>query len=197
MDFDNLTQEYVDELNKEYYPSYLVYLEMKELYDIILSSPTLKESIKKGITFPTPSADDVDIQQKVMLIIIIDLIKCFHNMGHDIDLSNKDSVILIIATSLGLKTKTVLDSGAAFQLYREHLSYWYNGIINAADTVVKHDQMDLLFLRMPINNNDITKRYLDFIITASRYIKESQPINTSMEKMWIDNIYNRLTEMHN
>ena len=158
---------------------------MECLYESILSDGNTCKTIDEEIRFTQPSGDDVAIDMKVLMVIYYDIVKCFHNMGHDIDFKNSDSFILPMTLNLRLGERFMELSAFESFMARDSVARLYKGLLESFEERIKNEGPALLFVKSMNNRSyDICEEYVDFMIEASDYIKIARPLNTETEDRW-------------
>ena len=76
----NLTPEDIFNSTVAFTYAHSVYDNMVSMYDEIMGKKAVCAVINKEIHMPQPSGKDVDLPYKVMLVMFIDLIKCYQGM---------------------------------------------------------------------------------------------------------------------
>lgn len=164
-----------------------VYHEMLSVYNEIIANKGVCSVIAKEIRMPQPNGKDVDNQYKVLLVLFIDLVKCYQNMGHKIGFNKPDCYLLSMV--LNIKVQHELTSLAEFIVYRASVYNLYSGILRSFEGWSRKDGPELLFTRFAKEaDKEICRKYVNLIIIASRYIKTAKPTNIRMEYKWISEL---------
>lgn len=166
-----------------------VYDEMLALYDKIMANKSVCSVINKEIRMPQPNGKDVDIPYKVMLVMYIDLIKCYQNMGHPIQFNNKDSYLLPMITNL--KFREEMSTEIEFEAFMaiDEVAFLYKNLLRSFEGWAKNDGSEFLFTRFAKETNTIIcKEYVNLMLLASDYIKRATPTNIRKEYKWTSDL---------
>jgi len=181
----NFTPEEVRASKTAFLHARYVYDEMISLYEAILKNTEVCSIIDKEIHMPGPAGKDADINYKVMMVMFIDLIKCFQNMGHPIDFNNKDAYLLPMAVNLILHIDMTTEIEFDYFMKLESVKYIYEGLLKSFESWAKNDGADFLFTRFAKEKSiDICNKYMFLMLTASDYIKRATPTNITQEYRW-------------
>ena len=115
--------------------------------------------IDQEIHMPQPRGKDVDINNKVLMVLFIDLLKCYQNMGHYIDDAKKDSFILHMA--LNIKLGYDLDTEDDYQAYimTDSVAFLFKSLLRSFEGWAKSDGKEFLFTRFAKETNIIIFSY--------------------------------------
>lgn len=181
----NFTPEEVYNSIVAFAHAHSVYDEMVSLYDEIMKKDAVCAVIDKEIHMPQPGGKDVDLPYKVMLVMFIDLIKCYQGMGHTIDFNNKDSYLLPMVTNLKFRQKMTTEIEFEHFMKIESVAYIYKNLLRSFEGWAKNDGAEFLFTRFAKEEDkDICKKYLALMLTASDYIKKAKPTDIRQEYKW-------------
>ena len=138
---------------------------------------------------PTPTSKDVGIGLKVILVFYIDCVKCLQNMGHEINFKNRDSYLLPMAINLKFQNKYSTELQFKEYMAVDSVRYLYEGILISFGPWAKQDGPEFLLTRYAKDiDKEICKKYVNLMINASKYIKASNPKNSSQEDKWISDL---------
>lgn len=171
-----------------------VFKEMVSVYDCILPNESLCKVIDTEIHMPQPNGKDVEIPYKVMLVMFIDLIKCYQGMGHPIDFQKRDSYLLPMVTNLKFRESMATESAFLAFMGLDKVVYIYKNLLLSFEGWAKNDGPEFLFTRFANTKSPETcRQYLMLMISASDYIERADPINSSYEKKWFDSLSRALS----
>lgn len=174
---------------KAFAPSQLIYNEMLGVYKEILANKTLCGVLRKEIHMPNPSKNDVGIELKVILVLYIDFVKCFQNMGHEIDFKRRDSYLLPLAINLKFKQRYTTEIEFKEYMAIDSVRYLYEGLLISFGPWAKQDGPEFLLTRFAKDTDkELCEKYLKLMVNASKYIKESNPIDPNLEDTWISGL---------
>lgn len=166
-----------------------VFEEMASVYDSILPDKSLCHVIDTEIHMPQPSGKDVDIPYKVMLVMFIDLLKCYQGMGHLIDFKKRDSYLLPMVTNIKFRKAMTTESEFVDFMELDKVAYIYKNLLLSFETWAKNDGPEFLFCRFAKSENPVVyNKYMILMVSASDYIERANPYNTTQEKKWFDNL---------
>ena len=181
----NFTPEEVYNSKVAFLHAHAVYDEMLTRYDEIMADEKVCAIIDKEIHMPQPSGKDVDLPYKVMLVMFIDLIKCYQGMGHPIDFNNKDSYLLPMVTNLKFRQNMTTEIEFEFFMKLESVEYIYKNLLLSFEGWAQKDGSELLFTRYAKEESStICNNYVGLMIIASDYIKKATPTNIRQEYKW-------------
>ena len=164
-----------------------VYNEMVAVYDSTMLNNALCKVIDSEIHMPQPSGKDVEIPYKVMLVMFIDLIKCYQGMRHPIDFKKGDSYLLPMVTNLKFRKSMTTENAFLDFMELDEVAFIYKNLLVSFEEWAKNDGSEFLFTRFAnAENPEICRQYLMLMISASDYIERANPNNTTQEKKWFD-----------
>lgn len=188
MEFD-FTPEEVYSSKVAFAPALAVYEKMLPLYDRIMENDAVTAIINTEIRMPQPNGKDVDLPYKVMLVMYIDLIKCYQNMGHQIDFENKDSYLLPMVTNLKFRQRMTTDIEFDTFMKIPSVIHIYKNLLLSFEAWAKKDGSSFLFTRFAnAESPEICGEYVDLMIAASDYIKRATPTDIKQEYKWISDL---------
>lgn len=167
----------------------MVFQDMQSVYDAILEDNGLCSVIDEEARFHQPDGKEVDIPFKVIFILYIDFLKCYLNMGHEVDFKNTDSLLLPMA--LNLKFKWDLFGIDYFDEYMNNATVKYinDGILPVMKDYAKNDGPEFMFLKVAKGADDrLRKQYINLMFSATQYIMHENPINIKKEYQWLASI---------
>ncbi len=184
------------ESKEENVSPYDVYLHAKQVYDKmlplingIMAERNVCRIIDQEIHMPQPNGKDVDINYKVLMVLFIDLIKCYHYMGHPIHVDKKDSYILHMA--LNIKLGFDLDTEDDYEAFitTDSVTFLFKSMLRSFEGWAKSDGKEFLFPRFVKDvNKNICGQYVNLMLEASKFIMNAAPANNSFEKEWISEL---------
>ena len=167
----------------------MVFQDMQSVYDAILNDNALCSAIDEEARFHQPDGTEVEIRFKVIFVLYIDFLKCYLNMGHEIDFDNTDSFLLPMA--LNLKFKWSLLCIDDFDEYMENstVKYINEGILPVMRDYAKNDGAEFMFFKVGRRaDNRLRKQYINLMYSATQYIMHENPINIKKEYQWLASI---------
>lgn len=187
--FKKYSVDQILESTREFSSAYLLFNEMLGVYDAIRGNKELCSILRKEIHIPTPQKKDVGIETKVLLVMYIDFVKCLQNMGHEIDFTKRDSYLLPMAINIRFRHKYSTELEFKEFMAIDSVRYSYEGVLISFGPWAKQDGPEFLLTRYAREIDvDVCKKYVDLMISASRYIKASNPTNANQEDMWISSL---------
>ena len=184
MEFE-FTPEEIRDSKIAFASAYKIYKEMLTVYDDIMANKDVCKVINNEIRMPQPNGKDVDLQYKVVLVFFVDLIKCYQNMGHDIDFDNKDSYLLPMTTNIKFRQDMTTDIEFRYFMSLEEVKYLYSNLLRSFEAWARQDGQEFLFTRFAKDaDKEICNRYINLMINSSGYIKAAKPTNIRMEYKW-------------
>lgn len=184
MDF-NFTAEEIRDSKMAFASAYKVYKEMLSVYDDIMANNEVCKVINKEIRMPQPNGKDVDMQYKVILVFFIDLIKCYQNMGHDINFKNRDSYLLPMTTNIKFRQDMTTSIEFDYFMSLDEVKFLYTNLLRSFEAWAKQDGSEFLFTRFAKDaDKGICRKYVELMINSSGYIKAAKPTNIRKEYKW-------------
>lgn len=163
-----------------------VYDDIKALCNYIIGDEYICDIINGEIHMPQPDGKDLDIEIKIIAVVFIDLLKCYHNMDHPIHYRTRDSYLLPM--TLNIKLGYDLDSFNDYLSFikKESISKLYWGLMQSFEEWSKKDGQEFLFIRIMKDRNQlICEAYIKLMIKASEFIRNATPSNKAKEEGWI------------
>ena len=181
----NFTPEEIYSSKVAFLQARSVYDEMVALYDDVMANKAVCAIIDREIRMPQLGGKDVDLPYKVMLVIFIDLIKCYQNMGHSIDFNNKDSFLLPMVTNLKFRQNMTTEIEFKFFMELDYVEYIYKNLLRSFEEWAKTDGTEFLLTRFTKEENPaICNKYIYLMLVASDYIKWATPTSIRREYEW-------------
>lgn len=172
-----------------------VFKEMVSVYDCILPNESLCEIIDTEIHMPQPNGKDVEISYKVMLVMFIDLIKCYQGMGHPIDFEKRDSYLLPMITNLKFRNRMTTEIEFMSFMNLNEVAFIYKNLLLSFEDWAKGDGSGFLLPRFAQpESEEICYQYLILMISASNYIRRANPGSYNQEKKWFEFLSKNLAE---
>lgn len=166
-----------------------IFEEMINVYDEIIANEEVCSIINREIHMPQPSGKDVDLPYKVILVIFIDLVKCYHNMGHEINFDNRDAYLLPMTLNIKFRYDMLTDIEFKHFISLDEVKHLYINILKSVETWAKQDGPGFIFTRFAKTvDAEICNKYINLMINSSGYIKSSNPTNIRMEYKWTSDL---------
>ena len=187
--FDKYSADQLLDSTRAFLPAYMVFDEMLKVFKEVRGNKEICSILRKEIHMPTPTSKDVGIELKVILVFYIDCVKCLQNMGHEINFKNRDSYLLPMAINLKFQNKYSTELQFKEYMAVDSVRYLYEGILISFGPWAKQDGPEFLLTRYAKDiDKEICKKYVNLMINASKYIKASNPKNSSQEDKWISDL---------
>ena len=187
--FDKYSADQLLDSTRAFLPAYMVFDEMLKVFKEVRGNKEICSILRKEIHMPTPTKKDVDTELKVILVFYIDFVKCLQNMGHEIDFKKRDSYLLPMAINLKFKKKYSTELEFKDYMAIDSVRYLYEGLLISFGPWAKQDGPEFLLTRFAKDvDKEVCKKYVNLMINASKYIKSSNPKNSSQEDKWISNL---------
>ena len=187
--FDKYSADQLLDSTRAFVPAYMVYDEMLKVFKEVRGNKEICSILRKEIHMPTPTKKDVGIELKVILVFYIDCIKCLQNMGHEINFKKRDSYLLPMAINPNFKKKYSTECEFKDYMAIDSVRYLYEGLLISFGPWAKQDGPEFLLTRYAKDiDKEICKKYVNLMINASKYIKASNPKNSSQENKWISDL---------
>lgn len=160
------------------------------IYTSILKNNDLCTFLDREITMPQPKGKDLTLAYKVMMIIYIDLLKCYINMGHGITLRNSDSYLLALVLNLEIVESFENESDFMEFIGRKAVIDLFNGLRASFVQWAQDDGPEFIFTRYADRTPEICREYIELMLNASLYIRKALPTSFFKELSWIDRLKN-------
>ena len=181
----NFTPEEIANSKMAFASAYKVYKQMLSVYDDIMANKEVCKVINKEIRMPQPNGKDVDMQYKVILVFFIDLIKCYQNMGHEINFDNRDCFLLPMTTNIKFRQDMTTDIEFKYFMSLDEVKFLYTYLLRSFEGWARQDGSEFLFTRFAKDaDKEICRKYLELMINSSGYIKAAKPTSIRMEYKW-------------
>lgn len=185
----NFTPEEVRDAKLAFASAYKVYKEMISMYDDIMANKEVCKVINKEIRMPQPNGKDVDMQYKVVLVFFIDLIKCYQNMGHEINFENRDCYLLPMTTNIKFRQDMTTDIEFKSFMSLDEVKFLYTNLLRSFEAWARQDGSEFLFTRFAKDaDKEICRKYVELMINSSGYIKAAKPTNIRLEYKWTSDL---------
>ena len=145
--FDKYSVDQLLDSTRAFAPAYQVYDEMLRVFKEVRGNKEICSILRKEIHMPNPQKKDVNIELKVILVFYIDLVKCFQNMGHEINFKKRDSYLLPMVINLRFKNKYSTELEFKEFMAVDSVRYLYEGLLISFEPWAKQDGPEFLLTR--------------------------------------------------
>lgn len=172
--------------NKKYFfQAYQSYLSLSFFYQKLEEVYELRRVFRKKVKMPGPDGE-LSYSQKLALLMMGDLIKCHHNMAHDIEFNGKDSLLISMVPNLTMSLP--LEDYDDYDMYQQnpYVKNVFNGLLYSLEDFAKikpHELIMTPFLEEV--SEELRAEYIELMISASRTIISADAHNSSEEKDWL------------
>lgn len=175
-----------DKSAKNYAMAWRVFSAMNDIYESILSDDDICAKIDQEVTFPQPNGEDMEIEQKILSLFFMDLIKCYQNSGHPIDLNSDDAFLLKLCINLNMKLDMENYDDFICTSETEQYKVLYVELVRSFEQWCKSDGKELVISRFVKDIDEFTNdEYKSYLLSASNFIRYAGKGDAVQECKWL------------